>query len=366
MYLQHEESVKRDMQRIRDHIIEMARWTETSLRDTIKCCLEHDHTLAYGIILRDQYIDEKEKEVDRLCIEFIVRQQPVAHALRFAFSAIKLNIEIERVGDYAESMARHLFKMNDWPDNVCKNGILELANLSITMFHDAIESFILESADLAKKTILIEETVDALRESCIKSLLEVTKNQEVPLALLNIIRRFERVADQARNICMEVLYLTTGEYAKHPGAEAFRVLFVDEHNSLRSRIAEAVANKLNQPRFIFSSAGIDPKPIDPRTIQFMKSKGYDISNTTPRSVSQIPNLDSYNVIVAFSSEAKQIFPREPRKTIYLDWEVEAPSFARDDAETVEKKHENVFQFVTKHVNNLVNAVIGSKAQQEER
>jgi phosphate transport system protein len=334
MYLQHEESVKRDMQRIRDHIIEMARWTETSLRDTIKCCLEHDHTLAYGIILRDQYIDEKEKEVDRLCIEFIVRQQPVAHALRFAFSAIKLNIEIERVGDYAESMARHLFKMNDWPDNVCKNGILELANLSITMFHDAIESFILESADLAKKTILIEETVDALRESCIKSLLEVTKNQEVPLALLNIIRRFERVADQARNICMEVLYLTTGEYAKHPGAEAFRVLFVDEHNSLRSRIAEAVANKLNQPRFIFSSAGIDPKPIDPRTIQFMKSKGYDISNTTPRSVSQIPNLDSYNVIVAFSSEAKQIFPREPRKTIYLDWEVEAPSFARDDAETV--------------------------------
>jgi protein-tyrosine-phosphatase len=263
-------------------------------------------------------------------------------------------------------MARHLFKMNDWPDNVCKNGILELANLSITMFHDAIESFILESADLAKKTILIEETVDALRESCIKSLLEVTKNQEVPLALLNIIRRFERVADQARNICMEVLYLTTGEYAKHPGAEAFRVLFVDEHNSLRSRIAEAVANKLNQPRFIFSSAGIDPKPIDPRTIQFMKSKGYDISNTTPRSVSQIPNLDSYNVIVAFSSEAKQIFPREPRKTIYLDWEVEAPSFARDDAETVEKKHENVFQFVTKHVNNLVNAVIGSKAQQEER
>jgi protein-tyrosine-phosphatase len=232
------------------------------------------------------------------------------------------------------------------------------------MFHDAIESFILESADLAKKTIQIEENVDRLREICIKSLLEVTKNQEVPLALLNIIRRFERVADQARNICMEVLYLTTGEYAKHPGAEAFRVLFVDEHNSLRSKIAEAVANKLNQPRFIFSSAGIDPKPVDPRTIAFMKSKGYDISNTTPRSVAQIPNLDSYNVIIAFSSEAKQIFPREPRKTIYLDWEVEAPSFTRDDTETVEKKHENVFQFVSKHITNLVNAVIGQKTIQE--
>ena len=360
MYLQHEESVSRDMQRIRDHIIEMARYTETSLRDTIKACLEHDHTLAYGIILRDQYIDEKEKEIDRLCLEFIVKQQPVAHALRFAFSAIKLNIEIERVGDYAESMARHLFKMKEWPADQCKSGILQLAELSISMFHDAIQSFIEESPELAKKTILVEDTVDTLRETCINDLLRATKNEEPPLALFNIIRRFERVADQARNICMEVLYLSTGEYVKHSGSEVFRVLFVDEHNSLRSRMAEAIANSLNQPRFIFSSAGIDPKPVDPRTIDFMKRKGFDISNTTSRSILQIPNLDMYHVIVAFASEAKQIFPREPRKTIYIDWEIPAPSLARDDKETIEAGHENIFQFVTKHVSNLVNAIIGSK------
>lgn len=360
MYLQHEESVNRDIQRIRDHIIEMARWTEISLRDTIKCCLEHDHTLAYGIILRDQYIDEKEKEVDRLCLEFIVRQQPVARALRFAFAAIKLNIDIERVGDYAESMARHIFKMKDWPENVCKTEVLKLADLSISMFHDAIEAFVQESVEIAKKTIAIEESVDQLRDYCIKCLLDATKNQESPIALLNIIRRFERVADQARNICMEVLYLSTGEYVKHPGAEAFRVLFVDEHNSLRSRIAEAVANEMNQPRFIFSSAGIDPRPVDPRTVEFMKSKGHDLSNTSSRSVLQIPNLDQYNVIVAFSSEARQIFPREPRKTIYLDWEIEAPSFLKDDDKTIEEKFEGVYQFVTRHINNLVNAVIGQK------
>ncbi len=366
MYLQHEESINRDMQRIRDHIVEMARWTENSLRDTVKCCLEHNHTLAYGIILRDQYIDEKEKEIDRLCLEFIVRQQPVAHSLRFAFSAIKLNIEIERVGDYAESMARHLFKMNGWPESNCKSGILELANLAISMFHDAIEAFIKESADLAKKAIMNEEKVDYLRDSCIKGLLEINKNNEVPLALLNIIRRFERVADQARNICMEVIYLSTGEYAKHPGAEAFRVLFVDEHNSLRSRIAESVACRLNQSRFIFASAGIDPKSVDQRTVDFMKRKGYDISNTTSRSVLQIPNLDRYNVIIAFSPEAKQIFPREYRKTIYLDWEVEAPSFTRDTPEVIDEKLENIFQFVTKHVENLISAVIGTEIQQEGR
>ncbi|MBN1307673.1 MAG: phosphate signaling complex protein PhoU [Chitinispirillaceae bacterium] len=362
MYLQHEASVKRDMDRIRDHIIEMARCTETSLKDSIKSCLDHDHTLAYGIILRDQYIDEKEKEIDRLCLEFIVRQQPVAHPLRFAYAAIKLNMEIERVGDYAESMARHILKMERWPEEECRSGIVKLAELSIAMFHDAIQSFIDESPELARKALAVEETVDALRDESINDLLAATKNSETPLPVFNIIRRFERVADQARNICMEVLYLCTGEYQKHPGTEAFRVLFVDEHNSMRSRIAEAVANGLNRQRFIFSSAGIDPKPVDRRTIDFMKRKGYDLSATTSRALTQIPNLDYYQVVVVFASEAKGIFPREPRKTIYLDWEIPAPSLHREDEKTVEEAYEKMFEFITTHVTNLVNAIIGTETE----
>ena len=364
MYLQHEESVNRDINRIRDHIIEMAQCTETSLRDCIRACLEHNHQLAYAIILRDQYIDEKEKEIDRLCLEFIIKQQPVAQPLRFAFSAIKLNMEIERVGDYAESMARHIFKMKEWPEEYCKRGILELADLSITMFHDAIQSFIEQSVETARKALSMEDKVDTLRTDLINRLVAQTRDKETPIPLLNIIRRFERVADQARNICMEVLYMCTGEYAKHPGAETFRVLFVDEHNSMRSQIAEAVANGLNQQRFIFSSAGLEPKPIDPRTVDFMKTKGYDLSGASSRSLKQIPNLDFYQVVVVFASEAKSIFPREPRKTIYLDWEIDAPSLSRDDGETINAGYENMFNFISKHVTELVNAIIGTSNEKK--
>ena len=359
MYLQHEESISRDINRIRDHIIEMAKCTETSLRDTITTCLEQNHTLAYGIILRDQYIDEKEKEIDRLCLEFIVKQQPVAQPLRFAFSAIKLNMEIERVGDYAESMARHLLKMTTLPTDECKTSIIKLAEHAIMMFHDAIQSFIDESVNLARKTIAIEEEADRLRDECISSLISTTKDGMPPLALLNIVRRFERVADQSRNICMEVLYMCTGEYMKHPGSEAFRVLFVDEHNSIRTRIAEAVANGLDNERFIFSSAGVDPKPVDQRTVDFLKDKGFDLSKTAPRALSQIPNLDHYQIVVVFASEAKTIFPREPRKTIFLDWEIDVPSLARDDDETIAAGYENMFTFIKSHVTNLVNAIEGN-------
>jgi phosphate transport system protein len=359
MQLQHEESVDHDIDRIKELLVEMARLAELSLHHTLKAMREIDQTLAYGIILRDQLIDEKEKAVDRLCLEFMVKQQPVSMALRFVFSAMKINLEIERVGDYAESIARHILKMDQWPEHQAAEGIIELAGHAIAMFHDAMESFMNRSADLARSTIAREEKADALRDACINNLLAMAKDQPAPLALLNIVRRFERVADQARDICMETLYLCTGEYVKHPGADVIRVLFVDEHNSVQSRIAEAVANGLDQPKFIFSSAGIDPEPIDARTIGFMKEKGYDLSDSPPRALAQVPHLDYYQVIVSFSPEVRRSFTSELSKTMYLDWEIETPSLSRDDTETVNAGYENIFNFTTRHVSNLVSAINGS-------
>ena len=71
--------------------------------------------------------------------------------------------------------------------------------------------------------------------------------------------------------------MCTGENAKHAGADTFRVLFVDEHNACRSQMAEAIAQSLGQPRFVFSSAGLDPRAIDARTLAFLKEKGHDVT-----------------------------------------------------------------------------------------
>jgi phosphate transport system protein len=362
MHIQHESSVEKDITRIKEQLSEMARLTESSLKDILKAILENNTTLAYGIILRDQYIDEKEKAVDRLCLEFIVKQQPVSKSLRFAISAIKLNMEIERVGDYAENMARHFIKMDRYQQDKSTSYIIELAEHATSMFHDAIQSFVDQSEEIARLTIDREEKADDLRDICINTLLAESKDAPVPFPLLNIVRRFERVADQARNICMEVLYLCTGEYVKHPGADIIRILFVDDHNSVQSRIAEAVANGLNLPRFLFSSAGIDPKPVDERIVEFMKGKGYDISKNTSQALLWVPNLEYYQVIISFTREVKRVFPREPRKTIFLDWEIDPPPLSSDDLETVNAGYENIFNFVTKHIKNLVDAITGSSIE----
>ena len=118
-----------------------------------------------------------------------------------------------------------------------------------------------------------------LKSKLNKDIVALFRESKIPFEALNpllmITRRLERVSDQARNICMEVLYMCTGEYTRHQGAEAFRVLFVDHHNSCRSQLAEAIGATLDQPKFLFASAGVDPQPIAACTLDYLKGKGID-------------------------------------------------------------------------------------------
>ncbi len=356
-------SVQRDIDRIKTKIVEMSCLAELALMDCIKFLSENNRQLAYTVILRDQSINAKEKEIDRLCLEFLVRQQPVALPLRFAYSTIKVNLEIERIGDYAESIARHLLKISGDFESMLKIGVIEIGKLSLSMFHDASQAFINQDEVLARKTIDVENTVDVMRTELNDRIKEACNDGKISLDLLDIlmsiVRRFERVSDQACNICMEVLYMCTGEYAKHPGSEFFRVLFVDYQNSCLSQIAEAVALDCKKDNFIFSSAGVVPTPIHRETIDFMKSKGIDISRNAPKAVHQVPNLDHYQIIIGLDDEARKAFPSCSPKVVFLDWTVADPL----KAATADEKNdafEKAFIFIKEQINDLVQAISGIK------
>jgi phosphate transport system protein len=357
-----EESMQREVDRIRGKLTEMSALGEKALRDCIKALTDRNRQTAYAIILRDQYIDELEKEVDRLCLEFIVRQQPVAGLLRFAYATIKVNLELERVGDYAESIARQTLKLLDLTGQVPMDRILEIADLSIPMLRDATRAFVNQDAELARRTIDTEQAVDLLKSKLNNYLIALFREDKLPFEALNplimISRRFERVSDQARNICMETLYMCTGEYVKHAGAEAFRVLFIDDHNACRSQMAEAIARSLNQPRFIFTSAGLEPQSIDPMTLGFLKEKNLDVACLAPKAINQVPNLEHYHVIVALAPEAGKAFPRKPRKLAFLDWSVKDPSQTQGTQTDVTAAYESTYQFIHEHIHDLVGAILG--------
>jgi phosphate transport system protein len=357
----YEQSLQRDIELIRSKIQAMAQLADRALRDSLQALVEKNLTLAYSIILRDQYIDELEKEIDRLCLEFLVRQQPVAGHLRFAYATIKINLELERIGDYAESVARQILKVSALHDKLPIADFTALANVSIPMLRNAVKAFIEQDAKLARESMEEEDKADMLRGKLDAGLLHLLQSGEIPVNALTplqtIARRYERVADQAKNICEETLYMCTGEYMKHKGAEVLRILFVDENNSCRSQMAEGIATALNVEGLRFSSAGLEARALDWRTVEFMKEKGIDVSRQTSKSVTQIPNLDHYHVIIALAQNAKKVFPPPPTKTVGLDWTVEDPSVRPGSLADVREAYEQTFQYINTHVKELVQALV---------
>ena len=123
---------------------------------------------------------------------------------------------------------------------------------------------------------------------------------------------------------------------------------------------------VRRTEFVFSSAGLDPQPIDGRTMSFLAEKRIDISRQMPKSVSQIPNLDHYHVIVALGKEAQKVFPPPPTKTVALDWNVADPSLVQGSPEEIRAAYENTFQFLNSHIRDLVEAILGQTQENGEK
>ena len=358
----YEQSLERDIARICGKLSEMAQLAEDALTACINALVAQDRKKAYAVILRDRRIDELEKEVDRLALEFLIRQQPVARHLRFAYITIKVNLELERVGDYAESVARQIIKLTKTSAAVPMERFQQLAAISIPMIRDAVKSFVTGDCELARNVIQREAETDALRTQINADIFQLVQEGKLPreaaTPLQTIARRYERAADQATNIAEEVIYMVTGEDPKHHGGDTWRMVFIDEHNHCRSQLAEAIATQMEQPQFIFSSAGLDPQPMDPATAAFLESKGIEARNPQSKSVGQLPNLDAAQIIVALDPAAVRAFPK-PTKAVCLDWSIIDPSSIADPAEK-QAAFEKVYTFLYEHISDLCEGVLGDK------
>ena len=339
----------------------MAGLSECALEASLRALVERNRQLAYSVILRDQYIDEMETELNQLCLEFLVRQQPVAGQLRFVFTTIQINKELERIGDYAESIARQVVAVSALEPQPPYTRFTELGNLSVAMLRDAVRSFLEEDAELAWRTMAAEEQGNTMRSAINAELMDLSRKGQLPTAALNplmtVARRFERVTDQAKNLCEEVLYMCTGEVTKHKGGDAFRILFFDSNNAGLSQMAEGIGTSMGLPRFVFSSAGVTPQPADARAVEFMAQKGIDISRQTSKALEQVPQWELYQVVIALSAEAREALPVRVKKTICLTWSLPDPTQTAGPAEAVTAAFESAFQSLQSHIRELVGAIL---------
>lgn len=213
-----------ELDRLKSTILTMAGRVESCVDLANQALVERNPKLAKKAIKMDDAIDELEVEIDRQATEFLVRYQPTATDLRFVVVAIKLGPELERVADNAVNIARRSRELDDEPPVKPLIDLPRMLALARAMVSDAIMAYIRHDAIAAREVILRDDEVDDLNMQIVREL--ITFMIEDPttisraLALINIARCAERIADQATNIAEEVVYLVEGRPIRHRSPDA--------------------------------------------------------------------------------------------------------------------------------------------------
>ncbi len=365
-----EEKIERDLQIIRGHLQKMGKLVLKQLEDAVSAFTEANRSLAYTVVLKDHRIDVLEDRIDRLCQEFLVRHMPVSEQLRFIVAAVKVNSELERMGDYAEAIARRAAKIKDAAAIPERERILEMSRLAIGMLSRAVDSFLALDADSAMRTLESDRRVDEMNSALFDAYTgnaDVHQDLKVRFTLLGVINRIERVADRACNIAEDTVYVARGQVMRHFPRSDTRVLFLSEKNACRSQMAEGIARKLAPVHFFFSSAGSDPTHTEnKRTVEFMAKRGIDISRQGIKKLEEAGKLEDFNVVVTLSNKAEEACPAVPYQVVQLNWDIPDPSQVTGSEEEIEEAHQEVFDKLWSRIKDLTQGLLGAEDDEEIR
>jgi len=320
----YEARLQNDLARIRARIEDVGRRVEKAFENSIHAVLTDDRELAAATVLGDLPINREIRDIDRLCHAFVARHLPGAGHLRFVSSALRLNIELERVGDYAVAICREFNQLSQpLPDSVARD-IDIIGDQAKAMLHQAMKAFNQSNAELARGTKGMAAQVGATYKKVFEDLLAEGEKGTRPVrdlfATLVIFNRIGRVGDQAKNFCEETLFVATGE-TKEP--KVYRVLFVDEKNSTLSQMAAAHARRAFPESGRYSSAGWHPaEQLDPRLARFAESKSLDLKGAAPKKLESIwDELEDYHVIVGLEGDVRPHLKDVPFHSVMLTWDV---------------------------------------------
>ena len=363
------ERVQNDLDAIRRRLRRMSELVLKALEDAIDAVANRDRRLANSVILVDNRIDSLERHVDRLCQEFLVRHMPVAAQLRFIISSVKVNAELERLGDYAEAIARRAVTLSHQAQLPERERIFEMARMAFQMLRQAVQAFLEGDDARAQRVFELDRQVDKTNSALFHALAhpEVPESDlTIRFVLLGVLNRIERVADRACNIAEEAIYAHRGEVARHVLRHDIRVLFYGDTNAAGSQIAEAIARKLAPGHYLFSSAGTEPADkLDPGTVRLMNKHGLDISRQRPKSLTDLGRFEDFHVVVTMSAPAAALIPELPYGGIEFNWEIVDPSKQTGTQPEIDRAYQTVYDDLHTRIAELIDSMLGIHPEREE-
>lgn len=322
----YEERMEADLREIRRKLHKVSDLIEEQVHNAVQALLTVDRALAARVVLGDRQVNRRIHEIDHLCHAFIVRHAPSAGHLRFASGVLRLDVALERIGDYADSIGRELTRLSGPPPGAVGRDIELIAQQARVTLSQALEAFHDGDVEAARRALGMADQTDYTLETVVAELLRAAEKEKGPLrdifGLLRIINLLKRVAEQAENISEQTIFVRTGE---EPPARVHRVLFVDERNAAASQMAEAYARKAFPKSGRYDSAGLDPDPqLDPGLVDFMDEKGVDVRRASPTAIDSLTDRpEHFHVVVLMEPGQRERLGHVPYRTTVVEWTIES-------------------------------------------
>jgi len=203
------------LREVEDDTLAMGNMVVKAIDRAIEALKKRDLTLAHQIIADDAQINERRFSIEDKCIGLIATQQPMASDLRIIVAVLNIITELERIGDYAEGIAKIVIMIGDEPPLKPLIDIPRMGEIITGMINDSLQSFIARDVELATRVVSLDSIVDGLYDQVFRELLTFMmvdpKTINRATRLIWVAHNLERAADRATNICERVVFTVTGK-----------------------------------------------------------------------------------------------------------------------------------------------------------
>ena len=212
-----------ELEDLRKQLLEMAGLVELAVHDSVLSLMERDQERAQRVLVNEARINQMEIRIDELATRLLALNQPMARDLRFLTAALKINNDLERMGDLAVNIVERALSLMAQPPVKPLIDIPRMAQLAESMVRNSLDSFVKRDAELARSVLLSDDAVDDLRDTISKELVGFMEHDPSTVSraldLILVSRNLERIADHATNIAEDVLFVVQGVDVRHHAEE---------------------------------------------------------------------------------------------------------------------------------------------------
>ena len=211
--------LQREIENLKKKILSLGARVEMTVHEAIRSIETRDAALARKIIDEDVQIDRTEVEVEEECLKILALHQPVAADLRFIVAVLKINNDLERIGDLAVNIAERSSYLAGQPDVNVSFDFAQMSEKTEAMLNKSLDALVNLSSRLAHEVCISDDAIDNMNRQAYLRIQEAIRKHPDQMSslihLLSVSRHLERIADHATNIAEDVIYMIDGEIVRH-------------------------------------------------------------------------------------------------------------------------------------------------------